>query len=90
MLCPRCNSENTQEKEITAKTGKKYMIWECLNGCKNEKNEQWNYSWFPPRKSDLIEQRLCALEDRVLKLEAFVKTNDTIKVNLDDQSKPPF
>jgi hypothetical protein len=48
MNCNRCGSPNTREKWITAKTGKQYKVYECLNGCKKEGTD-YNYSFFPPK-----------------------------------------
>lgn len=47
MLCDRCNGD-TKQKEITSKKdGKKYTLFECLEGCKNGK---FAYSFFPPKQ----------------------------------------
>ncbi len=47
MNCDRCNGD-TKTKFITSKKdGKKYQMWECLEGCKEGK---WPYAFFPPRE----------------------------------------
>jgi len=52
--CDRCGGK-TREKVITSKRpetfGQKYILLECLNGCKDGK---YNYSFFPPKEQKQV------------------------------------
>ena len=51
MKCDRCGSANVRPKTIISKNGKAWNGFECLNGCKNDKNPNWLYFFFPPKET---------------------------------------
>ena len=51
MKCVRCDSTNVRPKTIQGKDGKIWNGFECLNGCKSDKNPGWLYFFFPPKET---------------------------------------
>lgn len=50
--CDKCKQPTNKTKSITSKkSGKTYLVYECINGCVSDQNPRFPHSFFPPRES---------------------------------------
>src|SRR3990167_7273052 len=55
MNCDRCGGETKTKRLTIKKTGKPYVLFECLMGSMNPQKPQYPYSFFPPKDKPLKE-----------------------------------
>lgn len=45
--CDRCDGDTIEKRITSRKDGQEYVMQECQNGCMDQKNPKWRYSFFP-------------------------------------------